>query len=143
MKKAAIGAMLVTSAAAVCVDAPGFVDERGADCSSYAGMDCRDAAGLSPLGLQNVLDNCQFTCDSCVKAADFCEVGIGGDQFLPSSEVANFDFYDQEFLSDNCTWIDTPLGMRQTTNAWGASLLSFVVTRRDRASSSSTFSDSS
>ena len=120
MKTVILASVLTTAAAAgSCVDTPGFVDERGATCDVYAGTDCRDAAGLTSLGLTQVLENCQDTCNSCVKAAEFCEIGQGGDMWNPTPEVALFDFYEQEFLSDVCNWVDAPDGLRQTTNAWG------------------------
>ena len=47
------------------------------------------------------------------------EIGIGGAQTEISSALENFEIIDEPFLTDVCEWIDTPAGLRQTTNAWG------------------------
>jgi len=101
---------------AVCLDSPAFLDENGNPCSFYAGTVCKEAAGLSLLGLRRVIENCQLSCDTCVKANDICEVGIGGDRLEVPSVVSSFDIIDEPFLTDVCNWIDTPEGLRQTTN---------------------------
>ena len=106
--------------ARACQDDAQFLDELGQDCSAYSSLStCLNAVGLSPLGLERVLGHCQKTCNSCVKAAEFCEIGLGGDQYSPPPVVENFDFYEGEHLTTQCQWIDTPQGLRQTTNAWG------------------------
>ena len=113
---------VAATAAAVCQDDPTFFDEFGNGCSFYASLgSCMDAAGISDLGKQRLLASCGVTCNSCVKANDFCEVGLGGDRYEPIPLTSNFDFYQQPFLNTDCNWLDTPEGLRQETNAWGNS----------------------
>lgn len=113
-------ALSVGSVAGICVDDATFLDELGQPCTSYAALgSCLDAVGLTDLGLQRVLAACQLSCNSCVKANDYCEIGDGGDRYEPLPLVANFDFVEQPFLTDSCAWIDSPEGLRQTSNAWG------------------------
>jgi len=121
MLRAAAVALALASAHGVCFDDPSFVDELGQPCSQYAALgSCKDeAVGLTALGLQRVLQFCQLSCRSCVKAADFCEIGLGGDQIEVPSVMQSFEFIDQPFLTTTCNWLDTPNGLRQDTNAWG------------------------
>jgi len=86
--------------------------------SFYVGQDCA-AAPVSALGVRRILSSCQLTCNSCVKAADFCEIGIGGDVYNAPMSTSAFDIIDQPFLTDTCQWQNSPAGLSQITNAWG------------------------
>ena len=66
-----------------------------------------------------VLAGCGASCNSCVKANDFCETGLGGDVYRPSMLLKNFQIKDQPFLSGTCQWGDSPQGLTQLTNNWG------------------------
>jgi len=66
-----------------------------------------------------ILESCGATCNSCVKANDFCEIGLGGDVLNAPLSKASYDLIDQPFLTEVCEWQDTPAGLRQITNAWG------------------------
>ena len=90
---------IAATAAAVCVDDPFFLDENGNACALWANLKCSEGAGLSSLGVTRLLEACQFTCNSCVKANDFCEIGLGGDVYNPSPVTTNFDFVDQPFIT--------------------------------------------
>jgi len=107
------------SARGLCEDVAGFTDENGEACSFYAQFaSCRENQ-LSDLGLMRVLAACASTCGTCVRAADYCEIGVGGDQLDVAVRVANFEFVDQAPITGPCSWTDTPEGMAQTTNSWG------------------------
>lgn len=106
-----------------CVDDPLFVAENGEACAYFKVFaDCRDATELSAAGLESVLRSCQASCDSCVKARDFCEIGVGGDPVtLEPPQLDGFDFIDQELLDSACRWENKPEGLHMASNAWGTS----------------------
>lgn len=112
--------VVVPGAPGSCEDVSGFTDENGQSCASWAAFeDCRDATGISAAGLEAVLANCQATCNSCVKAAQFCEIGLGGDTVkLDPPTTDDFDFIDQENLDQLCRWSDKPEGLHMNSNAW-------------------------
>ena len=93
MKLVVLALALGTAGASVCVDDPSFIDENGNPCSFYALTTCSDAVGISDAGVLRLLESCQATCNSCVKAADVCEInGAEGANFIQPFPLVSFLF---------------------------------------------------
>ena len=133
MMQKLIGALLSTAAGG-CVDDPFYFSRNGQPCSFYNGTDCSNM--WSSGNIARLFESCPAACASCVRANDFCEIGLGGDVLDVGLAMKSFDLIDQPFLNQPCDWMDSPEGLMQTSNAWGnfpgenVSLSFFLLRRR-------------
>ena len=115
-KLTVFSAIFLSTAAGLCVDDPFFLSSTGQPCSIYNGTNC---SSFWSNNIPDLLEYCPAACASCVKASDFCEIGLGGDVLDVGLTMNSFDLIDQPFLSQACEWQDSPQGLMQTSYAWG------------------------